>query len=284
MTSRATRKAKRASAAARTHVDKKLPSNHGPAETPWWRRGWALLTAGVLTLGALASAITAILSLWPEPDSVDVAEITSIGISPRVPLSEWQRHKAKHGSWQPPSDARLPRALRAIDVQQTDSPTPSPIDGTSPSPGLNRRIAYPDLIQKIAEVAPQYALPESDEPAHAPIATIVQEIRVHNTGETMTLATAASQLAGVLGETRSVVLPSGKLDPLGVAVTANLRVEGLRNRKLDVCWRITGKAGTRTPYTDWLDEVAALDFIYLVQVIIKDGSRRLVTASSDPFE
>ncbi len=64
----------------------------GAASLPWWRRGWFLVTGSILALGALASAITAILGLvLPDPDLVDKAEITSIDIIASVPLSEYAR-------------------------------------------------------------------------------------------------------------------------------------------------------------------------------------------------
>lgn len=61
-------------------------------EQPWWRRTWAMVTAGVLAAGALASAVTAVLGLvLPDPDLVDKAEITSVDLVLAVPLSEYER-------------------------------------------------------------------------------------------------------------------------------------------------------------------------------------------------
>lgn len=94
-------KAKKASKKRR---DKKRPGGGGASRSipgsgstgderlPWWRRGWFLVTGSILALGALASAITAILGLvLPDPDLVDKAEITSIDIIAAVPLSEYAR-------------------------------------------------------------------------------------------------------------------------------------------------------------------------------------------------
>jgi hypothetical protein len=71
-------------------------SSQGVAqEKPWWRRGWALVSGAILALGALASAITAILGLVrAEPDLVDRAEITFIDLIPAVPLSQYERRSA----------------------------------------------------------------------------------------------------------------------------------------------------------------------------------------------
>jgi hypothetical protein len=97
----------------------------------------------------------------------------------------------------------------------------------------------------------------------------------------------------------------GKLVPLGVVVTANLRVEGLPDEEVDISWRLTGRAKGRTPYSRWFKEILAAKFTpsavsdgttvniwvpmpkrpgtYVVQVTIKHGDNPLIAKKSEAF-
>jgi hypothetical protein len=116
---------------------------------------------------------------------------------------------------------------------------------------------------------------------------------------------AARRLVGIFGKTRMHQTDQGKLDPLGVVVTANLRVEGLRDEEVDISWRLTGRAKGRTPYSRWFKEVLAARFTasalsdgtsvdiwvpmpkrpgkYVVRVTIKHGDTPLIAKKSEPF-
>src|SRR5215211_7530676 len=62
------------------------------------RRWWKSTTGRILSLGALAAAIGAILALWPgilallpKPDPEDSARFTAVRITSQVPLSEYRQ-------------------------------------------------------------------------------------------------------------------------------------------------------------------------------------------------
>src|SRR5690242_18411922 len=62
------------------------------------RRWWGATTKAVLTAGALAGAIAAVLALWPSvralrpaPDPKDGAEFMSIDVTAGVPISEYRQ-------------------------------------------------------------------------------------------------------------------------------------------------------------------------------------------------
>jgi hypothetical protein len=60
----------------------------------WGSRWGGRITKTVLTLGALAAAITAILSLRPSSDLADSARFTAIRVVSQVPLSEYRQRSA----------------------------------------------------------------------------------------------------------------------------------------------------------------------------------------------
>ncbi len=344
---------------------------------PWWRRGRVLVTGGILALGALASAITAILGLvLPEPDLVDKAEITSIDIIASVPLSEYARRvqpgqAARRGGTAPDlalvghstdsSDGAAPAATASVgptaapaeqpsgvpsetpsDVltaPPAESPSDSPSKSPSPSPsksptgspsesptgspsgsptgapstdpslvppGIDVEMSrYEDVLAELSTVAPDLELPGPDDPPSVVMVSLISTMK-DRAGEPVPAAEAARRLVSVLGHTRSVQTHDGKLDPLGVIVTANMRLEGLRGRQLGVYWEVWSRSGVSRLYDRWLDEVpvariaaerqqdaGAVQFwvpmpkrpgTYLIHVIIKDGDKLMFVGRSDLFE
>jgi hypothetical protein len=114
-------------------------SSQGVAqETPWWRRWWALVSGAILALGALASAVTAILGLVrAEPDLVDRAEITFIDLIPSVPLSQYeQRMGGGPRSLGEGSDLALAAYVGQLATtgRPADSTTTTPSEGPEESP------------------------------------------------------------------------------------------------------------------------------------------------------
>jgi hypothetical protein len=76
------------------------------------RRWWKSTTGRIVSLGALASAIGAILALWPgilallpKPDPEDSARFTAVHVTSRVPLSEYRQR----------STAMSPQGLSGLD-------------------------------------------------------------------------------------------------------------------------------------------------------------------------
>jgi hypothetical protein len=66
----------------------------GASGTETTRRWWNRATATILTLGALAGAIGAILALRPSPDPEDSARFTAVRVTSQVPLSEYRQRSA----------------------------------------------------------------------------------------------------------------------------------------------------------------------------------------------
>ncbi|MDQ3452984.1 MAG: hypothetical protein M3493_09875 [Actinomycetota bacterium] len=116
---------------------------------------------------------------------------------------------------------------------------------------------------------------------------------------------AARRLVGVLRNTRAVQTQHGKRDPLGVVIDANLLLEGLRDRQLEVSWSIWSRGGRSRLYGKWLRKVsayhvtaesdsdsAALNFWvplpkkpgeYVVRLVLSDGDTALASKRSEAF-
>jgi hypothetical protein len=130
----------------------------GTPGTEWSRRWWNRFTKTVLSLGALAGAITATLALLPSPDPEDSARFTAVHVTPLVPLSEYRQRSAalvpqgsKHNkglqhdpgarapvaelAWastdKPPLPAGLLTALGRLQTDPTDSSPTDPATDTS---------------------------------------------------------------------------------------------------------------------------------------------------------
>jgi hypothetical protein len=149
------------------------PSGSPGAE--WSRRWWARVTKTVLTLGALAGAITATLALLPSPDPEDSARFTAVHIISLVPLSEYRQR----------SSAMVPQGSRRKEGLQRDHEGGEPVAelalaaaGRSSSPvkllaALSRLQADP-TDSSASEPATDTSAPEppsSDDPASSDTAT-----------------------------------------------------------------------------------------------------------------
>jgi hypothetical protein len=90
----AKRSGRRASRATRGAQNAAEQQPEGPV-----RRWWNGVTKAILGAGALASAVAAIVSLWPDPDAADVAKFAAVRVTPEVPFSEYrQRLVTAHAS------------------------------------------------------------------------------------------------------------------------------------------------------------------------------------------
>jgi hypothetical protein len=128
------------------------------------RRWWNRIIATIITLGAIAGAIGAILALRPSPDPEDSARFTAVRIASQVPLSEYKQRSVAivpegsghglggqrdRGALQliaepvraadndSPSPARAFAAARALQPDTTSSPTDPDTDTTAPQPSTS---------------------------------------------------------------------------------------------------------------------------------------------------
>jgi hypothetical protein len=351
----------------RTRASRERPTRRGAAaeDTPWWRRGWALVTGAILTLGALASAISAVLGLVRAEPDLERAVIASVDLIPAVSLSEYERRAGSgprslgQGSdlalvahaVQPfaahapagltvdsPTDTPAETPAESPDPEptgpETDGPTESPASPSeslsqspSESPGesptespsetptgllteppeafASAKFRYEDVVRKVGEIAPRFDLPSDPGGDGVRQLFSLMVTDVDDEGEPAPPAEVARRLVRVLGETRTIPTPQGKLDPLGVVVTANVQLEGLRGRELGVFWEVWSRDGGTQLYDRWLDQVpvsritaqkdtdaGSLRFWvpmpkepgdYVIDVIVREGEAILSTKKSDPF-
>lgn len=132
-------------------------------------------------------------------------------------------------------------------------------------------------------------------------------MRLDPEGNVVTADEAADRIIAVLKETRTVRDRSrDKVEPLGVRVSINVKLVGLRGKELRMSWAVLQQSG-KTPLSDaWLNtnsgylleanfdtDTTNVDFWvpipkargeYLVSVTVHDGSQRLAYAESPVFE
>ncbi|HEX7462861.1 MAG TPA: hypothetical protein VF317_11880, partial [Dermatophilaceae bacterium] len=68
---------------------------------------------------------------------------------------------------------------------------------------------------------------------------------------------AAERIANLLRETRTRPVAGRKKEPLGVLLTANVELVGLRGQAVLVTWRIYQAGGTTALFGKWLGTTAA---------------------------
>lgn len=113
------------------------PPRGAPSGVPWWKRGWARVTGLVLSLGALASAVSAIVALWPGPDVVDSAAITSIDVFSPVSLIEYEGRAAvlaPRGAGVSAPSADMSLVAAAVGAATPTGPPPTSAPATEPVP------------------------------------------------------------------------------------------------------------------------------------------------------
>jgi hypothetical protein len=162
----------------------------------------------------------------------------------------------------------------------TDTTEPSmatsisaPPPGVPPIVGLSDRLRaqlYDDI--RAQEVLGSFALPERapvsppppPNPKNAPGQlsrpfSLVTVDAVDENGNPVPPQEAAKQLAVRLAMVRSTPTPEGQ-DPLGMRVTVNLEIEGLRDQTLLLYWRLVQAGPTQVPGA-WAEWVPAAEII-----------------------
>ncbi|CAN5723481.1 hypothetical protein BH20ACT23_BH20ACT23_22150 [soil metagenome] len=289
----------------------------------------------IIRYGAIAAAIVAILGLaqrfWPEPTPRLVGELADVSIVTKMTLAEFaDRQKLganetelHFGSATIGESSVSLRLASALHTQQTPSPTPSPEPSPSPSPSptetteqdLNCILCSEQVAFEFEQVQVQLSsrsLPENcrytnngemrcDDRAVMEIIMPSKDI----TTENGVAFTNSESLLEILNGTRSQVVSGDVTEPLGVAISFDLTLEGFLNRKIDVRWSLfTAGKGAMVPQ-DWLVNRKALVAIpeapfdrasgefwiplpkkrgpYFVRVSAWDQNERLDFSDSGPF-
>src|SRR5829696_8051566 len=249
-----------------------------PSSPRWW---WNNVTKAILALGALASAIGAIISLWPDPPPIHEADVEVISLAP-MPITEYQQRvpvikgfvglpeelpppPATHGtaSSAPAESASTGQAVPSSDSpppsgQSSDSPPPSgqsssvtPAPNASPASGTAKVTGaslqtFEKVEEKVEDEAPNFdVVPQSAPTTSSSGLPAVSKgiLPTDPDGNVVTSAEAAERVVAVLKRARVRGRPGGKVEPLGVRVSADLRLEGLRGEQLRLSWSVLQRSG-----------------------------------------
>jgi hypothetical protein len=310
------------------------PAPAAAARWGWLKTRWGRLIGIAVGVAAIAGAITTVVSLWPKPEPVDHAAITSLQVTgpeqlssfePTVTIGARRSGTAAPGPPGPsgPESGTLPGtgsaepagfrgtagpatpapavttgteqsnsapATSASETTATEgtstgpsSPGPGtsavtiePSTGTSPSPpppeappivelsDQLRAQLYEDIraqevlrrfvLPQIAPVPPPPPPGQPDAPnSPARAISIVTVDAVDENGDPVPPQEAAEQLAARLSTVRSAFTPEGK-DPLGMRVTVNVEIQGLRDQTLLLYWRLIQAGPTPVPgvWAEWV--------------------------------
>jgi hypothetical protein len=285
----------------------------------WWNR----VTKTIVSIGALAAAIAAILSFLPDsnPDPEDIARVTNVRIAPQVPLSEYEQRSATivpaslQGSQAPQpnhgASAQMAGLLQAGPT--TSSPTVSDTDTSAPgTSSSDTTVSSPTTSSSTTSSAPSttssassttsvpsssdveilsrtmpFAIPQaleevnpkehiervlddavhkdrtllpylSDNTGGTAMKTMALGLSTTAEGDAVAPADAAEQLVALLRSARRTGMqePEGELpggEPLGVVVTADMELIGLRNRPVMLSWEMWQQGGQVRLYGEWLN-------------------------------
>jgi len=320
------------------------------------RRWWNGVTKTILTVGALATAVAAVLSLWPEPDPENGARFLSVHTTPGVPFDEFRQrltsgHAQGIGIQDRPREWAIARqvANQSADVQPpgsadpTDVPVPGSSQGepsappaTSPAPEpegtappatatpaptltaskparptLNLANGVPaDRIARFTKevcAGVQIKEPDIDVPCKpaSPAESVFPGVALDRRGDLVDPEVAVERVARLFNETRTSRSTSGRIDPLGVVVTVDFELVGLRGRPIELSWSMWQTGGNARLYGEWLNtnlayrveptsdrDTASLDIwiplpkapgsYYVRPILIADGAT-IASVATDPF-
>ena len=239
----------------------------------WVKRGVAF----VVTLGAVAGAVTAVTALWPEadpPDAVDRAEL-SIDVRPRVPLSQYARMASAkpQGFRLQPTDDPVVDEPEEPPAEPTDVPTEGPTDvttdemptdvpptdvdqsptaSTTPPPGGEVELRPRGGNERTDEVCRQLNYsPDECEPVY----NIADGFSTDENGEPVAPEVAARHVVEVLEDSQK----TASQEPLGAIVVVKADLIGLRDRPVLLTWAMWHKDGGDRLHEGWLNERLAYE-------------------------
>ena len=238
----------------------------------------------IIRYGAIAAAIVTIAGLarlaWPDPTPRLAGELVDVSIVTRMTLAEFDERRkleanateSQLGNARTSDSSVLLRLVSSLNTQETPGPTPSPEPSPSPSPSPSPTettesdldcILCSDQVEfefaQVQERLSPNSLPEDcrytnkgemrcDDREVMEIIMPPEDITTQNG----VAFTSSESLLEILNGTRSRVVSGGLAEPLGVAISYDLTLEGFRNRSIDVRWTLfaAGK-GAMVPQ-DWL--------------------------------
>jgi pectin methylesterase-like acyl-CoA thioesterase len=286
-----------------------------PPAAPKWQRTSGKAYRFVLAAGALAGAIAAIQALWPAADTRDIAHLASTAVA-GVPYTEYrERAVAPH----PMTNGMRPLSLSLADPSETPAPEISDVSpGEAPtavatetarSSQTPRATIYnaPAGLDSGTAVAAKNACHEDSKMVgnfcDQQVALLVTQ--TDDQGKRLTTEQVIQRQDKLFKTMRTVkVARTHKADPVGVVVTADIELEGLRGKDVRLSWAMWQKNGD-TLGPDWLtehlayrmkatseDDTASFDFwiplpkspgSYFVRSRLSTGTATLATADSEPF-
>ncbi|KAA9162969.1 hypothetical protein FPZ12_010700 [Amycolatopsis acidicola] len=259
----------------------RLRSPTGPSKSAAARRWWKRGTTAVLTAGALAGAISAVLALRPTPDPEDSADITAVRVIPQVTMSEYvQRLEASGqghfgrafaarqststeltGESSSPAQSRSssPRSKssRSSSAGPTSAETSTAPPTTSPAAKMKANGGFdvvpgthPDeVLNYIAErdrlSARQFAEYQAILPA------VINGASLDDKGQPVDPEVAAQHVLAVLDDAR---VAGDGTEPVGALVSVDVTLAGLRGKPVALRWSMWKSGGGGQLHGDWLND------------------------------
>lgn len=241
------------------------------------------ITATILSLGALAGAITAILALRPTPDPEDTAALAAIRVAPEVPFDEYVRRlegsgiqKFRAGPGPVPRDAPTTSSERTKPSKPTSTtstakrPTSTPATSTSvttptsptavsalgglvPPPAVN-----PEDVQvatgQVVDTLPRLCPSEDSPGCRRILFALAIGSSVDPEGNPVPPQQAAERVLQVLKDARTTSEgPVQERQPLGAVVTVDVELTGLRGKPVELTWSMWQTGDGARLHGDWLN-------------------------------
>ncbi|WP_141974675.1 hypothetical protein [Saccharothrix saharensis] len=308
------------------------PPPGGPKR--WLKAG----IAAVVTTGAVATAITAVLSVKLPSDPEDSAAVTAVRATSRVPLGEYVRRSEntvpkKFGGGRATSARSGPTGGSTAVTSSGKSPPTTRFTGTSTSSTgrtASKTVTAPSTSPSTGRLDPEFRLPRGlseedvvelsgtillsagvDVPGNgAPSVRLVQRFApmvvgnaVDPQGNPAPPRAIVDRVLKLLGDSRKV---EGGHEPVGVVVSADVELVGLRGKPVMLTWSMWQTSGESRLHGDWLNsnlayrlearthrDTASVDLwvplphatgSYFVRVDLTSDGSRLASAESPPFD
>ena len=228
-------------------------------------KGAKVLVAAVVAAGAIASAIGAILALWPDPPAELGGDLSRVEIDRGITLEEFTQHQPSETALRSSGDAS-PRLIANIVVQAEPEDEIVPQEGATGAPDIGDIVLRPELseednalLQEGASLAVNETQIEISRPCEIALGTsdcgispTVPLVTRDGLGDEATAEEVGTRLAALLADTQTVLRPgTDQLQPLGVAVNFNISLTGFQGETVDVRWSMYRASGGRPLQPFW---------------------------------